>query len=178
MPFDRPAAPGALAELAEFLNSAWFLRAEDAFERLPDARAWLSEHGYARAARTLTNAKRMSIVDARELMRGYLRGQRAARDKLTGLAAELLGSPRWTEDGPDIPVARGSAVRELIGAQLRILTIAGILGQAERLKVCRAPDCRFVFYDRSPSNTGTWCSMEICGARHKMRAYRARRRQT
>jgi predicted RNA-binding Zn ribbon-like protein len=44
------------------------------------------------------------------------------------------------------------------------------------LKVCRADDCRWLYYDRSPGNNSLWCSMNICGARHKTRTYRRRRK--
>jgi predicted RNA-binding Zn ribbon-like protein len=43
-----------------------------------------------------------------------------------------------------------------------------------RLKVCSADDCQWAFYDRSPTRSGCWCSMQICGSRAKSRAYRNR----
>jgi predicted RNA-binding Zn ribbon-like protein len=50
-------------------------------------------------------------------------------------------------------------------------------GDWKRLKLCDAPDCRWAFYDTSRSGRGRWCSMEVCGNRHKTRAYRERRHQ-
>ncbi|MDG4858824.1 CGNR zinc finger domain-containing protein [Streptomyces sp. T-3] len=44
-----------------------------------------------------------------------------------------------------------------------------------RLKACEAPDCHWAYYDRSPAGRSRWCSMQVCGARAKMRAYRARK---
>jgi predicted RNA-binding Zn ribbon-like protein len=49
-------------------------------------------------------------------------------------------------------------------------------GSWQRLKACEAPDCRWVFYDRSPAVRGRWCTMAVCGSRAKMRAYRSRGR--
>lgn len=43
-----------------------------------------------------------------------------------------------------------------------------------RLKACREDTCRWAFYDHSKNRSGHWCSMEVCGARHKARQYRAR----
>jgi hypothetical protein len=43
-----------------------------------------------------------------------------------------------------------------------------------RLKQCEAPDCRWIFYDRSRPNRGRWCAPELCGNRMKTRAYRRR----
>ncbi|MGW5071390.1 CGNR zinc finger domain-containing protein, partial [Streptomyces cyaneofuscatus] len=58
---------------------------------------------------------------------------------------------------------------------LEALLRDGLTGRhATRLKACAAPECRWVFYDRAPSSNGLWCDMDVCGARHKMRAYRAR----
>ncbi|WP_327355605.1 CGNR zinc finger domain-containing protein [Streptomyces sp. NBC_01304] len=44
-----------------------------------------------------------------------------------------------------------------------------------RLKACEAPHCHWAYYDRSPAGRSRWCSMQVCGARAKMRAYRARK---
>ncbi|HEX9031302.1 MAG TPA: CGNR zinc finger domain-containing protein [Streptosporangiaceae bacterium] len=34
--------------------------------------------------------------------------------------------------------------------------------------------CHWAFYDRSPTSSGCWCSMAVCGSRAKSRAYRRR----
>lgn len=45
-----------------------------------------------------------------------------------------------------------------------------------RLKVCRDPRCRTAFYDSSRNGSGVWCSMAVCGAANKQRAFVERRR--
>ncbi|CAL9439812.1 hypothetical protein SUDANB58_02224 [Streptomyces sp. enrichment culture] len=54
--------------------------------------------------------------------------------------------------------------------------VAGALadGTWMRLKACEAADCHWAYYDRSPAGRGRWCSMRVCGARAKMRRYRAK----
>jgi predicted RNA-binding Zn ribbon-like protein len=47
-------------------------------------------------------------------------------------------------------------------------------GTWTRLKACEAPTCHWAYYDRSPAGRGRWCSMQVCGARAKMRRYRAK----
>ncbi|MGW0845276.1 CGNR zinc finger domain-containing protein [Streptomyces sp. NPDC002787] len=47
-------------------------------------------------------------------------------------------------------------------------------GTWQRLKACEADDCLWAYYDRSPAGRGRWCSMQVCGARAKMRRYRAK----
>lgn len=43
-----------------------------------------------------------------------------------------------------------------------------------RIKECGRPDCALLFLDESPAGARRWCSMETCGARSKMAAYRQR----
>ncbi|MGY0486149.1 CGNR zinc finger domain-containing protein [Streptomyces sp. WG-D5] len=47
-------------------------------------------------------------------------------------------------------------------------------GTWTRLKACEAADCHWAYYDRSPAGRRRWCDMAVCGARAKMRRYRAR----
>jgi predicted RNA-binding Zn ribbon-like protein len=44
------------------------------------------------------------------------------------------------------------------------------------VKRCTDETCVLWFYDQTKSHRRRWCSMEICGNRHKVAAYRARRR--
>jgi predicted RNA-binding Zn ribbon-like protein len=48
----------------------------------------------------------------------------------------------------------------------------------ERLKACRAEDCRWAFLDDAKNHSRAWCSMKVCGNRAKARAYRERHRLT
>lgn len=42
------------------------------------------------------------------------------------------------------------------------------------LRKCAADDCVVYFYDRTKSHRRQWCSMAICGNRHKVAKFRAR----
>jgi predicted RNA-binding Zn ribbon-like protein len=46
-------------------------------------------------------------------------------------------------------------------------------GPLERLKACEG--CPWLFLDTSRNRSRRWCTMDDCGSRSKMRAYRARR---
>jgi predicted RNA-binding Zn ribbon-like protein len=85
---------------------------------------------------------------------------------LRGSGYRNRGELTFAQD-PDDVVA--SLVAPAPGALLR----EGLTGEGERLKACAAPDCRWVFFDRSHASNGRWCDMDVCGARHKMRRYRA-----
>ncbi|WP_037677186.1 CGNR zinc finger domain-containing protein [Streptomyces griseus] len=49
-----------------------------------------------------------------------------------------------------------------------------VAGTWTRLKACEAVTCHWAYYDRSPAGRSRWCSMQVCGARAKMRRYRAK----
>jgi len=53
-----------------------------------------------------------------------------------------------------------------------------IADQAERIRVCANPDCRWAFYDESRNRTRRWCSSQACGNVMKVRRHRARHRAT
>ncbi|MFI0239630.1 CGNR zinc finger domain-containing protein [Streptomyces sp. NPDC016845] len=74
----------------------------------------------------------------------------------------------------------GSAALVPVDAALLLSRVAAAIAEAvgdgtwSRLKACEAADCGWAFYDRSPAGRGRWCSMAVCGARAKMRRYRAK----
>jgi predicted RNA-binding Zn ribbon-like protein len=53
---------------------------------------------------------------------------------------------------------------------------ARIRGTWPRLKICPADDCLWAFYDTSRNRSRRWCSMDTCGNRNKVRAFRDRTR--
>ncbi|MDR5644415.1 CGNR zinc finger domain-containing protein [Burkholderia cenocepacia] len=46
-----------------------------------------------------------------------------------------------------------------------------------RVKECDQPDCRMLFIDTSPTGRRRWCSMQRCGSRAKVRAFKNRQEQ-
>lgn len=159
-----------------FGNSARFLHDEDALADLADARAWLREHGWPDVADELDDRTRRELVQAREAIREHLAG--TGSEELNEHARRLLGVPQWQRGRVGVPVRGHTAAERMVGELVAALAVADLSGTAGRLKVCQAEDCRWLYYDRSPSGNSVWCSMDVCGARHKMRAYRARRRDS
>jgi predicted RNA-binding Zn ribbon-like protein len=74
---------------------------------------------------------------------------------------------RWAR-----PVTVEAALSTLARELIEIL--AGPL--AERVRECGGDNCGLVFVDTSRSGARRWCSMERCGNRHKVRAFRERDR--
>jgi predicted RNA-binding Zn ribbon-like protein len=182
-PGGREPAPGALALVQAFLNSADL---EEGWDRLSSAealRVWLVERGLLEASAALTDADLLRALAVREAIRELLfannggEADPAAVATLNDCAAAaplLLRFDASLEAGV-VPGAGG-----LDGALARLFAIvlgAQIDGTWPRLKACRNEVCRWAFYDASKNRSGHWCTMAICGSRRKTRAYRARRRE-
>jgi predicted RNA-binding Zn ribbon-like protein len=81
--------------------------------------------------------------------------------------------------GSEVPPGIQPTAPGLPGALGRILAAAFLSeleGTWDRLKECSDETCTGVFYDRSKNHSGKWCSMQSCGNRNKVRAWRARQR--
>jgi len=65
-------------------------------------------------------------------------------------------------------------VRGAIGRILVEVYDEMVDGIWERMKACKADDCRWAFLDTSKNRSRAWCSMESCGNRAKVHAYRQR----
>ncbi|ONK13876.1 CGNR zinc finger domain-containing protein [Streptomyces sp. MP131-18] len=76
------------------------------------------------------------------------------------------------------PAAGLTGARALTARLAATIAAAEADGTWRRLKACEAENCRWAYYDHSPAGRRRWCSMQLCGARSKMRAYRAKRRTT
>jgi len=70
----------------------------------------------------------------------------------------------------------GAGVDALIERILGLVAAARIDGMWERMKTCANDGCRWLYFDHSRNRSRTWCSMDLCGSRAKMRAYRSRGR--
>ena len=110
----------------------------------------------------------------------------AALSLRTGLRSALTGGPEAGAALTRFPLRLGqdpagrlhlAADTGAAGLDLIVETVAASVagGGWARLKLCASPDCRWAFYDTSRSGAGRWCSMEVCGNRHKTRAFRQRR---
>ncbi|HEX9067070.1 MAG TPA: CGNR zinc finger domain-containing protein, partial [Streptosporangiaceae bacterium] len=98
----------------------------------------------------------------------------AATRELDAIAARLPVRLEADAAGAVRPAPAGTGVEAGLAALLLIAAEAAATGTWTRLKVCGADDCRWAFYDRSPTRSGCWCSMAICGSRAKSRAFRRR----
>jgi predicted RNA-binding Zn ribbon-like protein len=94
--------------------------------------------------------------------------------RVAAIADTMRAGIQADVNGRVVVVPAGSGTSAALTRLLLIAAEAGTAGTWSRLKVCSADDCQWAFYDRSPTRSGCWCSMQICGSRAKSRAYRNR----
>jgi predicted RNA-binding Zn ribbon-like protein len=175
-------APGPLVTVQEFVNSKNVMRGSDELADAGEASAWLVARGLLEGDEDLTETERRRLVEFREGLRGLLvahNGEAGVQgppgiETLNDLAA---ASPVRVVFGPAgeprlHPATRGAS--GVMGRVLAALHQAAAEGTWPRLKACRNEGCQWAFYDASKNRSGRWCTMEICGSRSKMRAYRRR----
>ena len=75
---------------------------------------------------------------------------------------------------PDALAPATGGVRGALAKLVAAAATARIKGTWGRLKICPADDCAWAFYDTSRNRSRRWCSMEVCGNRQKVRAFRSR----
>ncbi|THA30990.1 CGNR zinc finger domain-containing protein [Streptomyces sp. A1277] len=166
---ERQSAPGGLALVEALVNTLDVETGADTLDTADGRAAFALAEPDVPAARTLREALRAACLAHA--------GHREEGDCDLVLDRLLADAPlRVTVDA-----AGGAALRpveEPPGLTARIaaaIAAASAGGTWTRLKACEAADCRWAYYDRSPAGRRRWCSMSVCGARAKMRTYRAKR---
>ena len=180
-PGDRTPAPGSLRLIQALVNT---LNAEAGLDLLAtraEAAQWLVAAGMLGDGSRLTGAEHQAFVELREAVRAVLAAHTdrlenpAAASRLAvalapcrlGLAVDPIGDVQLVSADHD-PFQR------VIGTVAIAIAEAAVAGTWARLKSCPGHLCGWAFYDRSASGQSRWCSMQLCGSRSKMRAYRGR----
>lgn len=148
-----------------------------------DVLGWLGRHGIApgdghgqldldallargRTLRSLVRSlieqrKQGSLGDIAALdayLRAYVSAPHLARDSEGGLTLTRQASAE--------PVA--SMLGPLAEATAQLL----VDGDFDLVKQCQHPECVLWFYDRTKAHKRRWCSMALCGNRHKAAQFR------
>jgi predicted RNA-binding Zn ribbon-like protein len=127
----------------------------------------------------LAAAKHLRTV-ARELITLHKGGERGDPTHLNHYLASMQSVPvlEWNEGGPrlvrkvltQLPTRALGRVAEAVADLL-------VDGQFDLVRQCEHPDCVLWFYDRTKSHRRRWCSMALCGNRHKAAEFRRRSTQ-
>jgi predicted RNA-binding Zn ribbon-like protein len=177
------AVPAELWLVESFLNSADVESGEDDLDSLPRFRRWLAAHHREAAGRRAGDDDLVLARKVRDVLRDELRRHHPGAEippghhrRLNALIGDIGLRAGFTEEGDVVlrPAAAGGVPR-MLGEILAAVVAAGTAGTWERLKLCTADDCQYVYFDASKNASRRWCSMAVCGNRSKTRAYRRRR---
>lgn len=147
-----------------------------------DVLGWLQRHGMTppaganpdRAA-LLAQAKSLRAI-ARKLIVQQKNGEAGNVAPLDAYLHAYLSAPQLTrgQDGALAlaRVARGDALASLMGAVAEAVAQLLVEGDFALVKQCEHPDCILWFYDRTKAHKRRWCSMALCGNRHKAAQFR------
>jgi predicted RNA-binding Zn ribbon-like protein len=180
---DPKAAPDPLSVVQGYVNTAHRMRGTDELRTAEGASTALAALGLVDPGEHVDGADRRRLVEFREALRGLLLVHTDGRSDVAAAAAELDRGAgpvpvrvRFSPDGrPTVePAPAGTIAGRVIA--LVVVAIANSHDDWTRLKACTNDACRWAFFDASRNRSGRWCDMNVCGARHKMRAYRERHR--
>lgn len=124
------------------------------------------------------------LVDA-DSLRAAIKGIAVAIARGAEIASEDIDTVNVYAATPDIPpvlagssrqagrtgIRAGQALSSMAREAVRMFGPDG----RERVRECAADDCELVFYDDSRAGSRRWCSMQRCGNRAKVRAFRAKK---
>ncbi|MGH3153310.1 MAG: CGNR zinc finger domain-containing protein [Streptosporangiaceae bacterium] len=180
-PGSRAPAPGTLRLIQALVNTLSVEADRDLLGTAGEAAGWLQAAGLLPAGSPLTSAEHRALVEVREAVRqvlathtGGYEDAAAARRLTWALACCRLTTAIDPAGGVRLVSADQDPFARTIGAIAIAIAEAGATGTWARLKSCPGRLCGWAFYDHSASARARWCSMQLCGARSKMRAYRGR----
>ena len=173
----------------DFLNTRMPVNREvvDFLQSDEDVLRWLKQAGLS-VAKSRPHTAPISLADAARTLRENIRslvekrktGQRGDPSVLNGFLAEAQSHPRLVWNKPR------SLTIERVRRQDAPATILAPVAEAAAdllatydftlVKRCEDETCVLWFSDQTKSHHRRWCSAVLCGNRHKVAAYRKRRR--
>jgi predicted RNA-binding Zn ribbon-like protein len=182
-PGRRAPAPGSLRLVQALVNTLNAELGKDLLASADDAARWIAAAGLLPAGSSLSGAEQRALVGLREAIREVLgthtsgAADSEAASRLTvSLSACRLAPVAQPDGGVRLTCADQDPFARVVGQIAVVIAEAAVAGTWGRLKSCPGHMCGWAFYDRSGSGRSRWCSMELCGARSKMRAYRDKAR--
>jgi predicted RNA-binding Zn ribbon-like protein len=176
----KKGAPTELEVIRSFVNTGDVETGEDELSSPEALGAWLVHQGLLDAPVMPRRAEILRAADLREALRVLLLANNGVRRDfpaavvLERAAARAQLRLRFAPDGSAVLEPGRGGVDGALGRLVVIVARAMESGTWSRLKACRAESCEWAFYDHTKNRSGVWCTMEVCGNRTKVRAYRAR----
>ena len=159
-------------------------QAVDSWQSGEDVAAWLAQAGYLPPGAGTTPALLDEARALRELVRGLVARRKAGESvELAALNAALAYGRRHVELIADAvgalrlqPVYAAETAPQLL-APLAEAAAELVAGDFALVKHCENPECSLWFLDRTKSHRRRWCSMALCGNRHKVASFRQRQQK-
>nr|WP_314544139.1 ABATE domain-containing protein [uncultured Massilia sp.] len=149
-----------------------------------DVLAWLARHGIAASAadidrdELLAQARALRALARRLVVQRKEDGSAGDIGALNAWLHAHVGAPHLERDGAGnwtlLRRASGTPVAALLGPLAEAVAQLLVDGQFELVRQCEHPDCVLWFYDRTKAHKRRWCSMALCGNRHKAAQFRKR----
>ena len=158
----------------------------DVLQSDADVLHWL-EQAHMAPAENLAPSQRSALLatarDLRETIRPLVLKRKAGkRIDVAGLNAFLTHADSYPQlitdsSGLHLERHRPSRTPEQILAPIAE-SAAEFLATADfsLVRACEGKGCILLFYDRTKSHRRRWCSMQVCGNRHKVESFRERQR--
>jgi predicted RNA-binding Zn ribbon-like protein len=166
--------------VTHFVNTRDLLRGEDSLSTGEGLAAWAVAQGLADKGSSATDADLHRAHELREALRALLLAHNGVEADTAGGTAVLDEAARRARVELRFDAGKAGLVPQEGGIDGALGRIAAAVhdtmadGTWERLKACRADDCRWAFVDHAKNRSRAWCSMSECGNRAKARAYRQR----
>ncbi|MCF5722580.1 CGNR zinc finger domain-containing protein [Pseudomonas syringae] len=151
-----------------------------------DVERWLVRLGWVPEGETPVFEAGSLLVAAkalREVIRAVLEQRKAGAQgdpsALNGFLRKAVSHPQltWAATG-DLRLERQRKVQtpEQFLAPLAEAAAALLVdGDFNLIRTCEHPECVLWFYDRTKAHKRRWCSMALCGNRHKVAEFRKRK---
>lgn len=148
-----------------------------------DAQAaqWLEQIGLGLAAQAGNGRLLGELRALRESIESLIVARRENRSAdPAALNRFLLGAvPQLVWEQPGAPKLDRFHQPDLMSQQLGRLAYAAAEllaeGDFNLVRKCESAECSLMFYDRTKAHKRRWCSMALCGNRHKVAEFRKRR---
>lgn len=174
LPASPPAADLSWEELIDFLRATQIVSSDRAGELLS-----LTESDPQAAFDLLDRATHLrdSLREAFRALTQKSRIPREAVRRINGVLAITEGHDELVESTQGWRLefaAREGGLDWLLAAVARSAAEIIVEGETSRLRLCANPACSLFFYDNSRTHRRRWCSMALCGNRHKVAAFARR----
>jgi predicted RNA-binding Zn ribbon-like protein len=158
----------------------------DVLQSDADVFYWLEQAGMAPATRPAPFS-RSALLEAARTLRETIRplvlrrkaGKRPDVSALNEFLVQAASYPQlvWNSNALHIERHRPTRTPEQLLAPIAE-SAADLLSTADfdLVRPCEGRGCILWFYDRTKSHRRRWCSMAVCGNRHKVESFRERQR--